>query len=94
MLMLLSRSVLGLDRLGGVAGGLCLLVLIAFLINFFAKRQRRRERAAWSRRLLRQDGYTWTADEDEEGSAMVAMPYSDMRRSCMYSGSSALPSKD
>lgn len=58
-------------RIGGVA-----------LVKYFAKRQRKRERAIWSRRLLRQDGYTWTADEDEEGSAMFAMPYTDMRGAC------------
>lgn len=69
-------------RIGGVAGGLCLLFLILFLVKYFARRQRKRERAIWSRRLLRQDGYTWTADEDEEGSAMFAMPYTDMRGAC------------
>lgn len=66
------------NSVGGVAGALCLLFLVAFLVNYFAKRQRRRERDLWSRRLLRQDGYTWTADDDEEGSALVSMPYNDM----------------
>lgn len=54
------------NSLGGVAGGLCLLFLVLFLVNFFAKRQRQRKTRAWAFRALR-DRDTWNAGDQDEG---------------------------
>jgi hypothetical protein len=65
--------------LGGVVGGVTLLFLVAFLVNFFAKQQRRRERNRFKTRLLGQDRYTWSAADDDDASSLHAFGYSDLQ---------------
>lgn len=70
--------------LGGVVGGLFLLFLVAFLVNFFAKRQRRRERDSFQRRLFRQGGeerHAWSLDGDDvedDAASLGGVAYSDL----------------
>lgn len=60
-------------------GGALLLGLVAFFVNFFAKRQRRRERNRFQSRLLGQDRYTWSAADDDDASSLHAFGYSDLQ---------------
>ena len=64
--------------IGGVLGGAALLALVAFLVNFFAKKQRRRERNRFQSRLLGQDRYTWSTADDDDASSLHAFGYSDL----------------
>ena len=63
-----------------------MLFLVAFLVNFFAKRQRRRERDSFQRRLFRQGGeerHAWSLDGDdidaeEDAASLRGVAYSDL----------------